>query len=644
MNVAKLDLLLFVVLPYIAIFTAVAGSIYRLRKHPYTISSLSSQFLENKRHFWALVLFHYGIIAALGGHIAGFLFPRQVLLWNAVPIRLYILEVTSIALGTTALIGLILAITRRGLVARIRAVTTPADWLLMGLLLVQVASGVGIALFLSWGAYWYHASAVPYLRSIMMLDPDASYVAAMPWPIKLHVAGAWTLLLLLPFTRLIHMLATPVFYIFRRPQIVRWAANRRTAPSQPQGDILQLILATGAFALCFAVFGSLSAMMPLIRKQLALDPLRVSIAIAIPILLGSLGRIPLGMLTDRFGGRIVFSAVMAFSIIPAFVLGHVSTYSALLLFGFLVGIALASFSVGVGFVSGWYPPQKQGMALGIYGAGNIGQSLAAYFSPLLAGAFGVVWGFQAFAILLGLWLILFAIVARDAAVPRQSKTLVQIVAPLKEVSSWKLSMYYFLTFGGFVAMSVFLPTYLTETFALKPTDAGLRTAGFVVITTAMRPFGGWLADKLGGRTLLTIVFPLVFLASIPLTSKEMTLFTAGAIVMGLAIGLGNGAVFKLVPQYFPKAVGAVTGLVGAAGGLGGFFPPLMLGLLKRTSGEYTMGFLLLGLFALACLLVIRPKVFALCLVPPERGEVRICNRRNLCPVAANCSSELRSNV
>lgn len=639
MNVAKLDLLLFVVLPYIAIFTAVAGSFYRLRKQPYTISALSSQFLENKKHFWALVLFHYGIVAALGGHIAGFFFPRQVLLWNAVPMRLYILEVTSIALGTTALLGLVLAVTRRGLVARIRAVTTPADWAVLALLLVQVASGVGIALFLSWGAYWYHASAVPYIRSILLLNPDASYVAAMPWPIKLHVAGAWTLLLLLPFTRLIHMLATPVFYVFRRPQIVRWAKSPRdTKPGQPRGNTLQLILATGAFAVCFAVFGSLSAMMPLIRKQLALDPLRVSIAIAIPILLGSLGRIPLGMLADRFGGRIVFSAVMAFSIVPAFVLGHVTSYTALLIFGFLVGIALASFSVGVGFVSGWYPQQKQGMALGVYGAGNIGQSLAAYFSPLLAGALGFAWGFQTFAVLLAGWLILFAILARDAPVQRQPKSLVQILTPLKEASSWKLSMYYFLTFGGFVAMSVFLPTYLTETFGLQPTEAGLRTAGFVVVTTAMRPLGGWLADKVGGRTLLTIVFPIVAVASIPLTSKEMPMFTAGAIAMGLAIGIGNGAVFKLVPQYFPHSVGAVTGLVGAAGGLGGFFPPLVLGALRRTTGEYTMGFLFLGFFSVACFLVMRPRVLALCLVPPERGEVRICNRRQLCPVSRGCSA------
>jgi NNP family nitrate/nitrite transporter-like MFS transporter len=143
---------------------------------------------------------------------------------------------------------------------------------------------------------------------------------------------------------------------------------------EPSSAKLQLALGTGAFALCFAVFGSMSAMMPIISRHMALTPVQKSIAIAIPVLLGSLGRIPLGILTDRFGGRIVFSVVMVLSIIPAFLMGGVSSYGQLLAYGFLIGIALASFSVGVAFVHGWYPPERQGFALGVYGAGNIGQS------------------------------------------------------------------------------------------------------------------------------------------------------------------------------------------------------------------------------------------------------------------------------
>src|SRR5689334_21996755 len=149
------------------------------------------------------------------------------------------------------------------------------------------------------------------------------------------------------------------------------------------GNALQLALGTGAFAVCFAVFGSVSAMMPIMRKSMGLSPVKVSIALAIPVLLGSLGRIPLGILADRHGGRVMFSIVMAAAAIPAFLMGWVGGYWQLLLFGFFVGLGLASFSVGVSFVSGWFPKEKQGMALGVYGAGNIGQSMAAFGSPLL---------------------------------------------------------------------------------------------------------------------------------------------------------------------------------------------------------------------------------------------------------------------
>src|SRR5215469_9502243 len=160
----------------------------------------------------------------------------------------------------------------------------------------------------------------------------------------------------------------------------------------------QLALGTGAFALCFAVFGSLSAMMPILSKQMHLSAVQKSIAVALPVLLGSLGRIPLGMLTDRLGGRSVFTAVMLLSIVPAFLMGGVEDYAHLVAYGFLIGIGLASFSVGVGFVSGWYPASKQGFALGVYGAGNIGQSLAAFGAPVIAGTAGFRWGFWTFGV------------------------------------------------------------------------------------------------------------------------------------------------------------------------------------------------------------------------------------------------------
>lgn len=372
-----------------------------------------------------------------------------------------------------------------------------------------------------------------------------------------------------------------------------------------QGNAYQLTLATVAFAVCFAIFGSVSAMMPILKKQMHLDPLQVSIALAIPVLLGSLGRIPLGILTDRFGGRIVFSLVLLFSIVPAVAMGRVTTYSGLIVTGFFIGIALASFSVGVAFVSRWYPPQRQGYALGVYGAGNIGQSLAAFGAPVIATAFGFAWGFWTFGILAFVWLILFATTARIAPNRVAPKSFADYAAPLGNQKSWLLSLFYFLTFGGFVAMAVYLPTFLTDLFSLTPRDAGLRTAGFIVLATAMRPIGGTLSDKIGGRTILVWVFPAVAFFGLLLSVAHIVPFTIGALGMAAAIGLGNGAVFKLVPEFFPEAIGTVTGLVGAAGGLGGFFPPLVVGAIKKSTDSYAYGFLLLAIFSIICFFVVK---------------------------------------
>jgi MFS transporter, NNP family, nitrate/nitrite transporter len=374
-------------------------------------------------------------------------------------------------------------------------------------------------------------------------------------------------------------------------------------PNPDRSRTLQLILGTGAFALCFAVFGSVSAMMPVLKKQFHLAPVQTSIAMAIPVLLGSLGRIPLGLLTDRLGGRKVFTGTMIASVIAALLMGQVKTYPQLLLFGFFTGIALASFSVGVAFVSGWYPPEKQGGALGVYGAGNVGQSLAAFGAPLLFAQLGFRNTFWTFAALLALWCLVFALFAKDAPRTATPKSFKQMAQPLTQKMSWVLSFFYFLTFGGFVAMSIYLPMFLTELFKLTPQDAGLRTAGFVLLATAMRPIGGWLSDKAGGLTILLWIFPFVTAMALLLTAQAMVPFTIGALGMAATIGLGNGAVFKLVPQYFPQSVGAVTGLVGAMGGLGGFFPPLALGVIRQQTGSFFWGFGLLALFALLCLAV-----------------------------------------
>jgi NNP family nitrate/nitrite transporter-like MFS transporter len=372
----------------------------------------------------------------------------------------------------------------------------------------------------------------------------------------------------------------------------------------PRGDRLQLALSTGAFAVCFSVFGSVSAMMPLLKVRLHLSPLQSSLAIAVPVLLGSLGRIPIGVLADRVGSRRVSMGVMFASILAAIAIAEVRDFAQLVTVGFFIGISLASFASCIGLASGWYPPARQGTALGVYGAGNIGQSLAAFGAPVLAKALGFEWGFWAFAALVGVWLVPFTLLARDPPRRGPPKPLREVLKPLGDRKSWVLSMYYFLTFGGFVAMAIYLPLLLTEMFQLTPQDAGLRTAGFVVVATAARPLGGVLADRHGGRKILTLVFPATAVMAGVLCVPHMVSITIGALGMAAAIGLGNGAVFKLVPEYFPGAVGSVTGLVGAAGGLGGFFPPLMLTMAKQAFGSYVVGFVLLGAYALACLVVL----------------------------------------
>ncbi len=217
-----LDQFLFGALPYLSIMLFFLVTIVRYRGKPYTYSSLSSQFLENRAHFWGLVPFHYGLIIVLLGHLVAFLVPRSVLAWNAVPLRLYILEVSALIFGFLALIGFVISQWRRLSGTRIRRVTTAGDWILNVLLLFQIASGVYVAIFHGWGSSWYAATATPYLRSIWMLHPETSLVTAMPLMVKLHIITAYLIIAVFPFTRLVHALVAPLHYLIRRRQVVRW--------------------------------------------------------------------------------------------------------------------------------------------------------------------------------------------------------------------------------------------------------------------------------------------------------------------------------------------------------------------------------------------------------------------------------------
>ena len=378
-----------------------------------------------------------------------------------------------------------------------------------------------------------------------------------------------------------------------------------TNDSHQPGAGRALFLSTTAFAVSFAVWGLMAALAPTFTQLYELSATQKSLMIAVPVLLGSVGRLFAGMAADRFGGRIVFSVLLVFSALPAIAIGLSTSFDQLLIFGLLLGVAGTTFPVGVGFTSKWFAAEKQGTALGVYGMGNIGQSIAVFFAPVLAIWFGdwrIV--FYVFAAATILWGGIFYITARDAAAPGQAKTLAENLSVLKRSRvAWVLSLFYFLTFGGFVALSLYMPTLLREIFSLTPTDAGARTAGFVVLATLMRPVGGSLADKFGGAKVLVVVFLAIACLAPLLSFATIMPFTIGALGCAAALGLGNGAVFKLVPEYFPKETGTVTGLVGAFGGLGGFFPPLELGLIKDSLGSYTLGFLLLSAFSLMCLAV-----------------------------------------
>ena len=377
-----------------------------------------------------------------------------------------------------------------------------------------------------------------------------------------------------------------------------------SAESRP-GANRALFLSTTAFAVSFAVWGLIAALAPNFTQLYNLTATQKSVMIAVPVLLGSIGRLFSGMLADKFGGRNVMAALLIFSALPAIAIGFSTSFTQLIIFGLFLGVAGTTFPVGVGFTSRWFAPAKQGTALGVYGMGNIGQSIAVFLAPVLAiwiGDWRMV--FFIFAAVTFLWGIVFFALAENDTTTARPRSLGEMLQPLKtSKTAWVLSLFYFLTFGGFVALALYMPTFLREIFSLTPTDAGARTAGFVVLATLMRPVGGIVSDKLGGSKVLLFVFLAIALLAPLLSLASIVPFTIGALGCAAALGLGNGAVFKLVPQYFPKETATVTGLVGAFGGLGGFFPPLELGFVKDATGSYTIGFLLLSVFALACLLV-----------------------------------------
>ena len=224
------DTVFFVIFPYLAMFTAVVVTIYRSVVRPFTISSLSSQLLENRKLYWGSISFHWGIVIILGMHLLALLFPRGLVLWNAVPLRLYLLELSGLALGLWCLAGLSILVWRRLTSRRLWAVTTPMDLVVLILLLVSVVTGVLVATLYRFGSYWFTGIFTPYLTSLFTLQPQVSLVAPLPWVIKLHVINFFLLLVVFPFSRLVHIITYPLGYLLRPWQVVIWNRRNRVRP------------------------------------------------------------------------------------------------------------------------------------------------------------------------------------------------------------------------------------------------------------------------------------------------------------------------------------------------------------------------------------------------------------------------------
>jgi NNP family nitrate/nitrite transporter-like MFS transporter len=359
-----------------------------------------------------------------------------------------------------------------------------------------------------------------------------------------------------------------------------------------------LILATVAFALCFTAWSLIAPFAKTFKKDLGLSYTEALFLTAVPVVLGSLLRIPLGYLTDRRGGRLVFTFLLAFAAVPAVLFGYADGYAALIGVGFLLGIAGASFAVGVPFVAGWYGRERQGFALGVYGMGNIGTAVAFFGAPPISNHWGRSRGgcIRAGGLLVGAAVL--GVGARPAPATGTPARYGDVLR-----SGWRLyrlAFFYFITFGGFVAMGFLLPTLLQDWFDYSKGGAGARAAGFIIAATIARPVGGWFADRVGAFPVLVLTFAGIavdaaVLAAVAPTPRIVPI-TIACLTLGVFLGAGSGAVFKLVPGEFPENPGAAAGVVGAAGGLGGFFPPIYVGLMKDAEGTYTYGFVGLLLF------------------------------------------------
>ena len=373
------------------------------------------------------------------------------------------------------------------------------------------------------------------------------------------------------------------------------------------GQTKNLLLALLGFTITFWAWNIVAPLGTRYSSELDLSATQTSLLVAMPVLVGSLGRVPVGALTDRFGGRMMFTVLTLASAVPVLLVafaGSLQSYTLLLVFGFFLGLAGTTFAVGIPFVNAWFEPARRGFATGVFGAGMGGTALSAFFTPRLVRTIGYIPTHLLIAgalIVVGavLWLLMRDSPARK---PNLAPVVPKLAAAAKLPITWQMAFLYAVTFGGFVAFS----TYLRNVYEFGLTGAGTRTAGFAIAAVIARPIGGIVADKIGPRKVVAVslagaaVMALIIALRLPPEIPAGTAF----VVMALFLGLGTGGVFAWVAELAPaERVGAVTGIVGAAGGLGGFFPPLVMGATyNEAARSYTIGLVLLTITATGALL------------------------------------------
>ena len=394
-------------------------------------------------------------------------------------------------------------------------------------------------------------------------------------------------------------------------QLDSTGAARATTAAVPPGAArpwVMLGLATVGFAVNFWAWALLSPLGPKFKEVLHLSPFQQALVVAVPVVVGSLGRIPVGALTDRFGGRVMFPLVSLATIVPVLYLGlsgHASL-AGLLAGGFFLGIGGTAFAVGVPFVNAWFPPRRRGLAIGIFGMGMGGTAISALTTVKLVTAHGTATPFAATAAVLAAYAVVAALFLRDApgrTVPTEPAAR-RLAAISRLRVTWQAAALYAVMFGGYVAFSVYLPTYLKTAYGLTQADAANRMAGFVLLAVAMRPVGGWLADRTSPARVLSAALVVAGAGAVvqAFTPQLVPVATAAFLAMAAALGAGSGATFALVALLAPAdKVGAVTGVVGAAGGLGGFVPPLLMGFVYGQFGSYAVGLVGLAIAAVAAL-------------------------------------------